>query len=325
MWDFIAPFLKEYDAYVFTLASFVPEALKGRRVEVIPPAIDPESTKNVKLDRAFAARILRWLGMGLEVPFITQVSRFDPWKDPLGVIKAFHLMKRDMPELHLALVGSMALDDPEGWKIYRDVQGAAKNDSSIRIFTNLTGVGNIEVNAFQLLSRVVIQKSLREGVGLVVSEALWKGTPVVAGKAGGIPLQIQNGSGGYLVESVQECAERTLSLLRDPARADAIASGGRETVRKRFLLTRLIADELRLLASLLGFGYRAPTPVAQIALAGEIRDPVCGMRVDPSIAVALQAQGRTHYFCAAGCKEIFEQNPDRFDRLEPHGGSRSGF
>jgi trehalose synthase len=98
-----------------------------------------------------------------------------------------------------------------------------------------------------------------------------------------------------------------------------------ETVRKRFLLTRLIADELRLLASLLGFGYRAPTPVAQIALAGEIRDPVCGMRVDPSIAVALQAQGRTHYFCAAGCKEIFEQNPDRFDRLEPHGGSRSGF
>jgi trehalose synthase len=145
VWDFVAPFLTGYDAYVFTLASFVPEELKGRRVEVIPPAIDPESPKNMKLDRAFAARILRWLGMGLEVPFITQVSRFDPWKDPLGVIKAFQLMKREMPELHLALIGSMALDDPEGWQIYRQVQDAANDDGSIRIFTNLTGVGNMEV------------------------------------------------------------------------------------------------------------------------------------------------------------------------------------
>ena len=313
MWSFVAPFLGGYDAYVFTLASFVPEGLKGRHVEIIPPAIDPQSPKNMKLDRAFAAGILRWLGMNVEYPFITQVSRFDPWKDPLGVIKAFQLIKKEMPELVLALVGSMALDDPEGWEIYRQVQDAAKNDGSIRIFTNLTGVGNIEVNAFQLLSRVVIQKSLREGFGLVVSEALWKGTPVVAGKAGGIPLQLQDDNGGYLVNSVEECAERTLSILLDPRHAEAMASRGRETVCKRFLLTRLIADELRLLGSLLGLSQRS-MPVAQIALPGELRDPVCGMRVDPSTGISLEVRGQKYYFCAPSCREIFERAPGRFEQ-----------
>src|SRR5207302_3335675 len=120
----------------------------------------------------------------------------------------YRLGQREAPHVQLALVGSMALDDPEAWAIYRHIQDAAKGDSGIHVFTNLTGVGNVEVNAFQRLSNVVIQKSLREGFGLVVSETLWKGTPVVAAKTGGIPLQLQQEVGGFLVDSVEACAER---------------------------------------------------------------------------------------------------------------------
>jgi trehalose synthase len=127
--------------------------------------------------------VLQWIGVEVNKPLVTQVSRFDPWKDPLGVIAAYRLVKREISNLQLALVGSMALDDPDGWQVYHQIQAAAKADPSIHIFTNLVGVGNIEVNAFQRLSGVVIQKSIREGFGLVVSEALWKGTPVVAGRA----------------------------------------------------------------------------------------------------------------------------------------------
>ncbi len=123
--------------------------------------------------------------MRTDRPLVTQVSRFDPWKDPLGVIAAFRLARQEVPDLQLALVGSMALDDPEGWEMYRAIRGAIAKDQGVHVFTNLVGVGNIEVNAFQMLSRLVIQKSLREGFGLVVAEALWKGTPVVAGRAGG--------------------------------------------------------------------------------------------------------------------------------------------
>jgi hypothetical protein len=123
------------------------------------------------------------------------------------------------------------------------IQDAAKNDPAIHLFTNLTGVGNIEINAFQRLSDVVIQKSIREGFGLVVSEALWKETPVVAGRAGGIPLQMRDGAGGFLIDSVEECARKTLRLLKDPEEGQQLARNGQELVRERFLLTRLIGDE----------------------------------------------------------------------------------
>ncbi|HTD79457.1 MAG TPA: glycosyltransferase, partial [Chloroflexota bacterium] len=173
-WTFLRPYLEGYDTAVFTLGSFVPPDLPIRRVEIIPPAIDPESPKSIDLDPVLARRVLGWIGVELDRPLVTQVSRFDPWKDPLGVIAAYRLMKEAMPQLQLALVGSMALDDPEGWTIYNEIQQASRDDPEIHVFTNLNGVGNIEVNAFQRLSGVVIQKSLREGFGLVVSEALWK-------------------------------------------------------------------------------------------------------------------------------------------------------
>jgi trehalose synthase len=249
-WSFLAPHLRGYDAAVFTMPEFAPPGLDVSRVEVIAPAIDPLSPKNFELDDATASQILDWIGIDLPGRLVTQVSRFDAWKDPLGVIEAYRLARGEIGELQLALVGSMALDDPEGWNVYRQVSDAAGDDPLIHVYTNLTGVGNVEVNAFQRLSEVVVQKSIREGFGLVVSESLWKGTPVVAGRAGGIPLQMPDGSGGRLVDGVQECATAMLELLNDRELAHTLGQAGRERVRERFLLPRLLADELSLLASL---------------------------------------------------------------------------
>jgi trehalose synthase len=266
LWDFLRPYLDDYDAAVFTLEGFVPPEFPVSQVEVIPPAIDPESPKNIELPPKTSERLLGWLGVELGKPLLTQVSRFDPWKDQPGVIEAYRLVKREVPDLKLALVGSMALDDPEGWEVYRQIKDAAREDPDIDIFTNLTGVSNVEVNAFQRCSDVCIQKSIREGFGLVVSETLWKGTPVVAGEAGGIPLQMQGGVGGFLVGSIEECAEKTLRLLQNPEEGEELALSGKELVRERFLLPRLIASELELYASLLDASSRpasAPAPEAR--------------------------------------------------------------
>ncbi|MDP2304913.1 MAG: glycosyltransferase, partial [Pseudomonadota bacterium] len=196
IWRFLSPYLASYDAAVFTMAEFVPDGFPISRVEIVPPAIDPLSPKNLSLPHATARQVLDWIGVRTDRPLITQVSRFDPWKDPLGVIAAYRAARREVPDLQLALVGSMALDDPEGAEIYRQILDETGGDPLVHVFTNLVGVGNIEVNAFQMLSDIVVQKSIREGFGLVVSEALWKGTPVVAGRAGGIPLQMADGVGG---------------------------------------------------------------------------------------------------------------------------------
>jgi trehalose synthase len=199
-----------------------------------------------------ARNLLEWIGVRPDVPLVTQVSRFDPWKDPHGVIAAYRLAREDLPDLELALVGSMALDDPQGWDIYSEIKNEAAADPRIHIHTNLTGVSNIEVNAFQRLSRVVLQKSIKEGFGLVVSEALWKGTPVVAGRAGGIPLQMAEGTGGFLVDSVEDCARALVSLIGDRDRAAELGRLGREHVRQNFLTPRLLVDELELLSALAG-------------------------------------------------------------------------
>jgi trehalose synthase len=249
-WAFLRPYLAEFDAAVFTMAQFVPPDLPVARVRTIPPAIDPLSPKNFDLADETARQILDWIGVTMPGRLVTQVSRFDAWKDPLGVIAAYRLAREEIPELQLALVGSMALDDPEGWDVYRQVAEHAGDDDRIHLYTNLTGVSNVEVNAFQRLSDVVVQKSIREGFGLVVSESMWKGTPVVAGRAGGIPLQMPEGIGGLLVDSVEECAEAMLKLLGDRTLAEQLGDAGREHVREHFLLPRLLADELTLLGEL---------------------------------------------------------------------------
>lgn len=313
VWEFLRPFVVRYDAAVFTLGGFVPPDFPLTRTEIIPPAIDPESPKNLPLSAPLASRVLEWIGVDTRRPLIAQISRFDEWKDPLGVLAAYRLVREQVPDLQLALVGSMALDDPEGWRVYRGIQAEVGTDPGIHVFTNLTGVGNVEVNAFQRLADVVIQKSLREGFGLVVSEALWKGTPVVAGRAGGIPLQLEDGRSGYLVDSVEECADRVGDLLAHPDRRHEFGANGQARVRERFLLPRLIADELRLYASILDVETAAATDTA-VGMPGERRDPVCGMRIADGHGRHLSVGGRDFFFCAASCEQQFASDPERFLR-----------
>jgi trehalose synthase len=175
------------------------------------------------------------------------VARFDPYKDPLGVIDAYRMVKREVPSLQLLLITSMARDDPEGWPLYEKTARHAGDDYDIHLLTNLIGVGNLEVNAFQRGSAVGVLKSLREGFGLSVSESLWKGVPVVGGNAGGIPLQVIPGETGFLVENAVEAADRVLTLLRNPGKTKNMGEAGREHVRKNFLITRHLKDYLRLL------------------------------------------------------------------------------
>ena len=248
--DYLSPFMREHDALVFTMDEFVPLALEHPRVAVIAPGIDPLSPKNMPIPERMCRQICRWMGVDLERPLLTQVSRFDPWKDPEGVVRVYRAVREEVPGLQLALLGSMAMDDPEGWGIYEAVLEQTKGDPDIHVATNITGVSSVEINAFQHQSDVVIQKSIREGFGLVVSETIWKGTPVVAGRAGGIPLQMEDGVGGFLAGDDSEFVERLLYLLRTPGEAVRIGAAGRERVRENYLITRLLRDEMRLLASL---------------------------------------------------------------------------
>ena len=250
-WQFLRPYIEEYDAAVFTKSDFVPPDLKGPRIAIMPPAIDPLSTKNMPLPKAEVCKsMLDNLGLHKDRPLIVQVSRFDRWKDPFGVINVFRLVREKVPGVQLALVGSLANDDPEGWELYAAIHEEADKYEDAHVFSNLNGVGNMEVNAFQTASDVVIQKSIKEGFGLAVAEALWKGTPVVAGNAGGIPLQMTGRLSDYLVNSIEECAERIVYLLEHQELAEELGKEGKEHVRNNFLMPRLIRDELSLIKEL---------------------------------------------------------------------------
>ena len=248
--NFLTPPISQYDALIFTMAQYAPESLKQRKLAVIPPSIDPLSDKNKPLSEGIVRAKLDKYGVDPERPIITQVSRFDPWKDPLGVIDAYRIVKKEIPTLQLLMIASMAKDDPEGWSYFEKTARHAGDDSDIHLLTDLKGVGNIEVNAFQRASDVILQKSTREGFGLTVTEGLWKEVPVIGGNAGGIPLQIIHGENGFLVNSVQEAAERTLYLLKHPAEAKRMGAKGKEHVRKNFLITRHLEDYLNLFASI---------------------------------------------------------------------------
>ncbi|HKF13664.1 MAG TPA: glycosyltransferase [Gaiellaceae bacterium] len=250
--DALLPSLARYDAAIFHRPEYVPATDSLPEAFIWPPAIDPLSPKNMALSPEDAAYIVDQFGIDVERPLLTQVSRFDPWKDPLGVIDAFRLTRRDYPGLQLALVGSMAHDDPEGWEYYNQTVEYAAGDPDIFILSNLNNIGAIEVNAFQVHSAAVLQKSIREGFGLTVTEALWKGRPMVGGRAGGIPSQIQEGETGWLVDSVEECADACREILADPAAAAMRGRKGKEYVRMNFLTPRLLRDWLALFNLLVG-------------------------------------------------------------------------
>lgn len=244
--EFVLPFLEEYDVLIFTLRDYIPAGLSRESIEVFPVAIDPLTEKNREMSRQEADGILSHLSIDPDRPLVSQVSRFDRWKDPIGVIDAYREAKRKIPELQLAMVGVFsATDDPEASQVYDATEAHRDGDEDIHLYTDPRRVGDTEVNAFQTGSDVVMQKSLREGFGLTVSEAMWKGTPVIGGNTGGIRAQIEDGRNGFVVDNVEEAAGRLLQLLGDPQLRETMGRAAKQTVRERFLMPRLLLDYLR--------------------------------------------------------------------------------
>jgi trehalose synthase len=247
-WEFLKPFLSQYDAAVFSVSSFAKRDLLLRQF-IIPPAIDPLSEKNVELPEQELDSVLEKYDIDPNRPLITQISRFDRLKDPEGVIDAYRIVKKEC-DCQLVLAGSLAVDDPEGVTVFTKVQEKAKEDKDIHLLL-LPPFSDREINALQRASSVVLQKSLKEGFALTVSEALWKGVPVVGGNTGGISLQIIDGVNGFLVNSVGEAADRINFLLKNPQIAREMGKKGKEHVRNNFLIVRELRDYFLMFLTLL--------------------------------------------------------------------------
>jgi len=253
IWDFIQPFIRLYEAAIFTRMEYTNANLTGcLPVSIIRPAIDPLTVKNIMAPAKVIKGVLSRCSIDFRRPILCQVSRFDPWKDPLGVIDVYREVKRKVPGLQLVMAGSMANDDPEGQELYLQTLAYADGDRDIHVFHNLSevSVGSLEVGVLQQAATVVIQKSIREGFGLTVTEALWKGRPVVAGNTGGIPLQIEHGKTGFLANSTGEYVEYVLYLIRNPDVAADIGRQARKHVHRNLLITRALGDYLQVLNGL---------------------------------------------------------------------------
>ncbi len=244
--DFLARYLPAYDASIYSLKDYIPKGIDLRSPTVVHPSIDPLSEKNRPVPPEEVRAIADRYGIDVERPALCCVARFDPWKDPLGTIDAFRKVKWRVRGVQLLFITSMALDDPEGWEYYEKTLRKAGEDPDIFLLTNMRGVGSLEVNAFQRLSPVSILKSIREGFGLVVAEALWKRAPVVGWRAGGIPLQILDGQTGFLASDFDTFVERTVRLLGDMDLRAEMGEAGRAHVRANFLMTRHLRDYLDL-------------------------------------------------------------------------------
>jgi len=242
-WEMISDYLSLYDALIFTKMEYAKKKAHDLICQ-IPPSIDPFSVKNKDLPEAQAREIVAKF-VSLDLPLVTQVSRFDPWKDPLGVIDAYRIVKEQHP-IRLVLIGSLAHDDPEGVEWLKKVKDYAKNDADIIILSNLDGIGDIEVNAFQRLSKVILQKSIKEGFGLTVAEGMWKKTPVIGGNVGGIKLQIDDGVNGFLVDTIEETAEKIIYILKNPKKAREIGEAGHVKIKNEFLLIKHVERYLDL-------------------------------------------------------------------------------
>jgi len=254
-WKFLLPHMQKYDKIIFSIKDFVHGDISKGKIKIFPPAIDPLSPKNISLNPESSKSILQDLEINIDKPLITQVSRFDIWKDPLGVIRAYYLAKKEIPDLQLALVGLiLAQDDPEAMEIFKKVRKHASGDPDIFMFSDIRKI-NIEndvlINAFQVASDVILQKSIKEGFGLTVTEAMWKARPVIGGNVGGIKIQIKNGKNGFLVNSPEEAAKRIVQLIKNPGTANQIGKEAKKTVGEKFLIPRLLRDYLKLFTELI--------------------------------------------------------------------------
>lgn len=250
IWEFMSSILAGYDKIIVSSPDFIKKEIQDKTT-VFQPAIDVFSPKNQPISSEEADEILRNFGINPDRPLIAQISRFDPWKDPLGVIEAYRLAKKKIPELQLALVGFMlAQDDPEAKEIYQKVQKKAGKDPDIFLFEDTAKLGSLAVdtfvNAVQTAADVILQKSIREGFGLTVAEAMWKRKPVIGGRVGGIKLQIKDGENGFLVSTPQEAASRITQLLGSPDLSKRMGEAAKKTVQENFLMPRLLRDYLRL-------------------------------------------------------------------------------
>ncbi|MBI4597542.1 MAG: glycosyltransferase [Candidatus Omnitrophica bacterium] len=250
VWKFLQPYILKFDAAVYSSSAFAQQM--AMRQILIAPSIDPLSDKNRELPPEEIQAILQRLNVPQDRPIITQVSRFDYLKDPVGVIEAFRRVRKSI-KCRLVLAGGSASDDPEGEEVLNRVREAANGSADIHLLM-LPPNSHIEINALQRASAVVVQKSIREGFGLTVSEALWKARPVVASAVGGIPLQVKHRHSGLLVHSVEGAAYAIKQLLGNPEYAKRLGENGREHVRQNFLLTRHLRDYLLTFLTLDGSG-----------------------------------------------------------------------
>ena len=243
MWKYLQRWIDNYDAVILSCKEFAQEMKPPQRAMM--PAIDPFTIKNRQLsDREIDERLTHY-EIPTDLPLVVQISRFDPWKDPKGVVEAFKLARKQI-DARLVLLGNFATDDPEGEEIFQSL--CACRDERILILTS--GDDTALVNALQTRAAVVLQKSLREGFGLTVAEAMWKGTPVIGGNVGGIRYQIDDGVNGFLISSIEETAKRIVQLVDDKELRDEMGHKARETVRENFLLTRYLEQYLDLFAEL---------------------------------------------------------------------------
>ena len=241
LWHYLASFMERYDAVVLSLPEYAQRLSTPQRF--IMPAINPFSTTNRELGEDEITDRLTHYDIPIDLPLVVQVSRFDRWKDPQGVIDAFRIARKEV-DMTLVLVGNVATDDPEGQEVFESL--CRCGEDRIRI---LSVQDSVLVNALQRRAAVVLQKSIREGFGLTVTEAMWKGTPVVGGNVGGIRHQIEDGVNGYLVDSVEEAAERIVQLAKNRKLRKRLGQAAREAVRERFLMTRLLEEWLDLIGS----------------------------------------------------------------------------
>lgn len=248
VWKYLRQFVAPYDASIFSLAAFAQELPHPQYL--IPPSIDPFSDKNIELDSADIEQLFQLYEIDRQRPLLAQISRFDRFKDPIGVIRAYQMAKQFVPKLQLVLAGGGAADDPEGETVLREVRSAAEGDADIHALL-LPPDANREINALQRVADIVIQKSLREGFGLTVTEAMWKGKPVIGGDVGGIRLQVIDHHTGFLVNTPEGAALRIRYLLHQPEKIAEMGNKARAFVRDNFLITRHLREYLTLMVALL--------------------------------------------------------------------------
>jgi len=249
VWKYLQNFITEYDASIYSLPAFAQPM--PHPLYIIPPSIDPLSDKNIALDPTEIQEVCTGYGLDPERPIISQVSRFDRFKDPVGVIRAYRMAKAFGPPLQLVLAGGTAADDPEGEEVLAEVKSEAQDDPDVHVLL-LPPDAHRTINAIQRLSTIVLQKSIKEGFGLTVTEALWKGKPVIGGDAGGIRLQVVNHQTGFLVNTAEGAALRIRYLLKHRDRLKEIGETARNFVLENYLLTRHIREYLTLMVAVVG-------------------------------------------------------------------------